>query len=267
LDLNTLKQWIDETNDSNNTQRKLPAGDFHSVNTYAVYGDKYLNELYDDPASAKKMRSKGKATGLALLYGGSAFTLIDHLGVTEAEAEEIIKNFYSGVPNLKKLHNKQKSMTKNEGYTKNIFGGVRYLPDAKRNITPQEKADPKLRKRFWSTKSKAMRLALNYPIQSASATQLLLIIIAINTWIEQNRLNRYMGNLINTYRPYTRIIGLSKDDFDKLNKEELENELDTLPDGSHKFVIYQDDKVLFELDKLVTFNKTIIEKFKLEILF
>ena len=256
-----LKRLIKEVKKKEHT---IPIGDFHSVNTTAIYGDEYIRLLKEDPVKANKLRKKGKTNGLAILYGSSAYGLAKDSDITEEEAESIINNFYKGVPKLKQLHEYQKNNAKSNGITNNIFGGIRYLPFANKNISEKEKKDPQLRKMFFSKRSKMMRLAMNNPIQSASALQLILILIKVNKFIEENRLNRVYGNLINEYRPYTRVIAIHKNKI----SDSVEEELDKLPDGSHKIIVIDDNRdVVGEFDRLVTINKDTINKFDLEIIF
>lgn len=264
-----LKSFEDDT-------PKTYIGDFHSANALSIYGEEFDKLVREYEATGNKeaynkfkneMRAIAKTVGLALLYGGTEYTVSQKVGISKEEASEIIDRFYSKLSKLKVLHKFQKERVNKEGYTNNIFGSKRYLPMATRKISPEEKADPKLRKKYWSQKAQAERLALNFPIQSASAIQLILIITAINKWIENNRLNRIFGDLKHTYKPYTRIIGLSKDKFDKIDQKQLEEELDALPDGSHKFVVYDGDKIIFELDRLVSFPIDFIEKWNLEKIF
>jgi len=276
MDKAKLSKIFEELKDYKDDTPKTYIGDFHSANALSIYGEEFDKLVREYEATGNKeayhkfkneMRAIAKTVGLALLYGGTEYTVSQKVGISKEEANEIINRFYSNLSRLKVLHKFQKERVKTEGYTDNIFGSKRYLPMATRKITPEEKADPKLRKKYWSLKSQAERLAMNFPIQSASAIQLILIITAINKWIEKNRLNRMFGDLKHTYKPYTRIIGLSKDKFDKIDKEQLEKELDALPDGSHKFIVYDGEQVILELDRLVSFPVDFIEKWNLEKIF
>ena len=237
----------------------LPIADFHSINTLSIYKDQYKKALVDkDKNTIKTLRDKGKRDGLAILYGGTEWTLSKDGGVSMDEAVDIIKNFYSGLPDLKQLQDGQKRLANNSGYVKNFFGGIRYLPFANMRKAP----DGMDNKMFFSIKSKASRLALNAPIQSSSAVQVLLILIQMGNYIEENRLSRFYGNLKNSYKPYTRIVGMDIDKWDDSFEEKL-NELD---DGIVKFLVKDEDKIVMEYERNVSMHKDFVKSHNLEIL-
>ena len=221
----------------------LPIGDFHAINTYAIYSDEYTDSMKEDPKEAKRLRGVGKTVGLSLMYGGTEYTVSDKLGITMDEATPIVEKFYSGVPTLKRFHTGQQNFAKKNRYTPNIFGGKRYLPHI---VVDRSKIQSdKDRKMAYSLMGKMMRLALNAPIQSASAVQILLIIMAVNKFIESNRLTRVYGNLKVTYRPYTRVIAIDE------ATPEIESYLDSLPDGHVKIVVGTGDSFEQEYDRNV----------------
>lgn len=238
----------------------LPIGDFHSSNAYAIFRDELINAMNTDKVEAKHLRGIGKTVGLALLYGGTEYTVSQKLGITTDEATPIIQNFYSGLPILRRFHEHQEKYADKNGHIYNIFGGKRYLPFIK--IDKSKMTDPNERRKQYSIRSKAFRLAKNAPIQMASAVQLWFILITLNKFIEENKTNRMYGNLRHTYKPYTRIVSLHKSDM----TPELEADLDLLEDGHVKVIVKDDDgSNLYEYDRNVAMTSKFIESYGLTI--
>ena len=225
-------------------------GDFHAANTTSVYPEEYDRAIIEDPKHAKHLRGIGKTVGLSLLYGGSEYTISDKLGITMADATPIIVKFYENLPTLKKFHVYQKGHAKKYQESKNIFGGIRYLPGIE--LDQSQMFDAESKKRQFQKRSKMERLALNAPIQSASSLQVMFIILAVNKYIEDNKMNRTYGNLRHTYKPYTRIVGIEAN-----ASEELVAALEELPTGHVKFVVTEGDQIVEEFDR----NLQITERF------
>jgi len=228
-------------------------GDFHAANTTSIYPEEYDVAIKDDPKEAKKLRGIGKTVGLSLLYGGSEYTVSDKLGITMAEATPIITKFYANLPTLQKFHKYQKSYADKHQRSKNIFGGIRYLPGIE--LDRSKMRDHEERKKAFSMRSKMQRLALNAPIQSASSLQIMFIILAMSKYIETNKMNRTYGNLRHTYKPYTRIVGIEAH-----ASEELVAKLEELPTGHVKFVVTEGDQVIHEFDRNLQITKKFIEE-------
>jgi len=247
-----ISEIVEEIKKFEPTEPDIPIGDFHSVNTKSIFGDEYIKAIKGDEAKANKMRKRGKRDGLAILYGGTEYTLSKDGDVSMEEAVEVIENFYKNLPTLKSVHSHQKSHAKKFGYVKNFFGGIRYLPFAMLKKPPEGMPW----KQFASIRSKAERLALNAPVQSSSADQILLIIGAISRWIEKNRLNRLHGNLMNTYKPYTRVVGLPIEEWDY----SFEEKLNSLDDGIVKFIVFDGDTAVMEYERNVSMHKDFIKE-------
>jgi hypothetical protein len=246
----------------------LLIGDFHSSNTKAIFANEFIDKIKENgmkiKGSAKEMRGVGKTVGLALLYGGSEFTVSQKTGLSKDESKSIVEKFYSSLSKLKQVHKYQKHLAETQEIAKNIFGAIRYLPGVKKRPWSEINAmEPDEKKKHFGKVSKFMRLSLNFPIQSSSAFQVLMIIIATNTFIEENRLNRTMGNLKVNYKPYTRVVGININNFDPL----LEERLDNLPDGNVIFIVTDGDRVVMQMDKPKQITTKFIRDNKLEIIY
>mgnify|MGYP000554015142 CR=1 FL=1 len=84
--------------------------------------DNYLKKL--DPVK----RNKAKAYSLGVAYGMEAYALKMTLGVDQKTAEELIKGYLDGFPQLKEWRENSRLQVKAHGYIKNYVGRVRHLP-------------------------------------------------------------------------------------------------------------------------------------------
>jgi DNA polymerase I-like protein with 3'-5' exonuclease and polymerase domains len=88
--------------------------------------DNYLKKL--DPVK----RNKAKAYSLGVAYGMEAYALKMTLGVDQKTAEELIKGYLDGFPQLKEWRENSRRQVKDHGYIKNYVGRIRHIPKVKR---------------------------------------------------------------------------------------------------------------------------------------
>jgi DNA polymerase-1 len=122
--------------------------DIHTVTASQVFG-----VPIDEVTSLQ--RSQSKAVNFGIVYGISAFSLANDIGVTPKEAKVYIDNYlekYSGVREY--MTNIVKS-AKELGYVTTLFGRRRDLPE--------------LKSHNFNTRSFGERVALNMPIQGTAA--------------------------------------------------------------------------------------------------
>ena len=84
--------------------------------------DNYLKKL--DPVK----RNKAKAYSLGVAYGMEAFALKMTLGVDQRTAEDLIKGYLDGFPQLKEWRENSRLQVKAHGWIKNHVGRIRHLP-------------------------------------------------------------------------------------------------------------------------------------------
>ena len=84
--------------------------------------DNYLKKL--DPVK----RNKAKAYSLGVAYGMEAYALKMTLGVDQKTAENLIKGYLDGFPQLKEWRENSRLQVKAHSYIKNYVGRVRHLP-------------------------------------------------------------------------------------------------------------------------------------------
>ncbi len=113
----------------------------------------------------KDMRRKAKMVNFGLIYGISAFGLSQRLGIPRKEAAEIIENYFSQYPGIKKYMEQQIQFAREHGYVETIMGRRRYLKDINSANGP--------------VRGFAERNAINAPIQGSSADMIKIAMIRI----------------------------------------------------------------------------------------
>ena len=81
--------------------------------------------------AGKERRSAAKTMLLAILYGMSAKTAGARMGKSAEEGQELMDNFFSQFPDVKKLIEDSKKMLDEKGYVEDWAGRRRHLPDFK----------------------------------------------------------------------------------------------------------------------------------------
>ncbi|CAG7615267.1 DNA polymerase I [Leucobacter soli] len=109
-----------------------------------------------EPAEVtSEMRAKVKAMSYGLAYGLSAFGLAKQLGITGAEAKQLMLDYFERFGGVRDYLRSVVEQAKIDGYTETIFGRRRPFPDlASPNRVLRENAE---------------RAALNSPIQGSAA--------------------------------------------------------------------------------------------------
>ncbi len=110
-------------------------------------------------------RSRAKAVNFGIVYGISAFSLAQDIGVTSGEAKSYIEGYlskYHGVRNYMKSIVEE---AKRDGYVTTLFGRRRYLPELKSSN--------------FNIRSFGERVALNTPIQGTAADIIKLAMVRV----------------------------------------------------------------------------------------
>jgi len=143
------------------TMRKafLDGEDIHTVTASQVFGVP-LEKV------TKLQRSRAKAVNFGIVYGISAFSLAQDIGVYQNEAREYIDTYlekYSGVREYMKDIIKK---AKEDGYVTTLFGRRRPLPE--------------LKSANYNIRSFGERVALNTPIQGTAADIIKLAMVNVH---------------------------------------------------------------------------------------
>ena len=126
----------------------LSGEDFHAVTASHVFGVP-LEEV--TPA----MRSGAKAVNFGIVYGISAFSLAQDIGVSQWEAKEYMDAYMGKYHGVRDYMKSIVEKAKEDGYVSTLFGRRRYLPELKSSN--------------YNMRSFGERVALNMPIQGAAA--------------------------------------------------------------------------------------------------
>ena len=101
------------------------------------------------------MRSRAKAVNFGIVYGISAFSLSNDIGVSVSEADQYIKNYLKTYSGVRKYMEDTKELAKKQGYVTTLFHRRRYLPE----LTASNR----------NTRAFGERVAMNTPIQGTAA--------------------------------------------------------------------------------------------------
>lgn len=134
------------------------AADIHRLTASQV-----LRIPYEDVTP--KQRSAAKAVNFGILYGISSFSLAQDLGVTRAEAEDYINNYFARFPGVRAYLDRTIADAKKEGLVRTLYGRVRPIP---------ELSAPEFQKRMFGE-----RVAMNSPIQGTAADIMKAAMIAV----------------------------------------------------------------------------------------
>ena len=145
----------------------LSGEDFHTVTASKVFGVP-LDEV--TPA----LRSRAKAVNFGIVYGISAFSLAQDIGVYPSEAKAYMEAYldkYHGVRDyMKSIVEKAKA----DGYVDTLFARRRYLPE--------------LKSANFNVRSFGERVALNMPIQGTAADIIKIAMVNVHRRLAEERL-------------------------------------------------------------------------------
>lgn len=145
--------------------------DIHTATAAKVYGLS-LEEV------SSTQRRNAKAVNFGIIYGQSAFGLSQSLGIPRKEAAEIIDNYFTQYPGIKKYMNDTMQFARENGYVETIMGRRRYLRDINSaNATVRGFSE---------------RNAINAPIQGSAADMIKIAMINIHHDIKAQKLDSRM---------------------------------------------------------------------------
>ena len=145
----------------------LNGEDIHSVTASQVFGVP-LNEV------TKLQRSRAKAVNFGIVYGISAFSLAQDIGVYQSEAKTYIDTYLEKYSGVREYMDSIKKKAKNDGYVTTLFGRRRPLPE--------------LKSANFNIRSFGERVALNTPIQGTAADIIKLAMVNVHRRMEDEGL-------------------------------------------------------------------------------
>lgn len=116
-------------------------------------------------------REAAKAINFGIVYGISSFGLARGTGLSRADAQKYIDEYFGRYPGVKRYIDNIKAVAREQGYVTTLLNRRRYLPE--------------LRSRNWARRSFAERTAMNTPIQGTAADIIKMAMIAADKRLQQ----------------------------------------------------------------------------------
>jgi len=140
-------------------QAFLTGEDIHTVTAAQVFG------VPTDQVT-KQMRSHAKAVNFGIVYGISAFSLAQDIGVPVYEAKEYIETYFERFPGIRRYMDEVVAQAKERGYVETLMHRRRALPE--------------LAASNFNTRSFGERVARNMPIQGTAADVIKLAMVRVD---------------------------------------------------------------------------------------
>ena len=141
--------------------------DVHSATAARIYG-------VDQEAVTGEMRSKAKMVNFGIPYGISAFGLSQRLGISRAEGQELIGQYFAQFPKVLDYIERTLQFCRENGFVETITGRRRYLRDIhSANATVRGSAE---------------RNAINMPIQGTAADMIKIAMVRVHESLRRERL-------------------------------------------------------------------------------
>jgi DNA polymerase-1 len=121
-----------------------------------------------------QQRSYAKAINFGLIYGMSAFGLAARLGIERAAAASYIDRYFARFSGVKQYMDETRLQAKARGYVETVFGRRLWLPEINSPNGPR--------------RAGAERAAINAPMQGTAADLIKLAMIAVQDWLEAEKL-------------------------------------------------------------------------------
>ena len=115
-----------------------------------------------------------KAVNFGLIYGMSAFGLAQQLGIERGAAQQFIDKYFARYPGVAEYMQRTRELAREQGYVETVFGRRLWLPDINAGGGPR--------------RAGAERAAINAPMQGTAADLIKLAMIAVQRWIDRERL-------------------------------------------------------------------------------
>lgn len=121
-----------------------------------------------------EQRRYAKVINFGLIYGMSAFGLAGNLGVERSAAQMYIDKYFQRFSGVKQYMDETRMLAKEQGYVETVFGRRLWLPEINSPNGPRRQG--------------AERAAINAPMQGTAADLIKLAMIAVQGWLETEKL-------------------------------------------------------------------------------
>ena len=145
----------------------LSGGDFHAETAAKVF---HVARADVTP----EMRRSAKAVNFGIVYGISAFSLSQDIGVTVAEAKAYMEAYFATFPGVRKYMDDVVEKARKNGYVETLLHRRRDLPELKASN--------------FNMRSFGERVALNMPVQGTAADVMKLAMVAVHKRLKAENL-------------------------------------------------------------------------------
>jgi len=149
-------------------QAFLSGADFHTVTAANVF------HVTPEEVTAQ-MRSSAKAVNFGIVYGISAFSLSQDIGVTVAEAKEYMERYFATYTGVKAYMDRIVETAREQGYVETLLHRRRDLPELKSSN--------------FNLRAFGERVALNMPIQGTAADVIKLAMVRVHRRLKEEQLS------------------------------------------------------------------------------
>jgi DNA polymerase-1 len=123
---------------------------------------------------SSEQRRYAKVINFGLIYGMSAFGLASNLGIERSAAQMYIDKYFQRYPGVAQYMADTRTRAKAHGYVETVFGRRLWLAEINSPNGPRRQA--------------AERAAINAPMQGTAADLIKLSMIAVQDWLERERM-------------------------------------------------------------------------------
>jgi len=121
-----------------------------------------------------EQRRYAKVINFGLIYGMSVYGLSGQLGIERAAAQQYMDRYFARYPGVADYMRETREKAREQGYVETVFGRRLWLPE--------------IRSSNGARRQGAERAAINAPMQGTAADLIKLAMIAVQHWLEKDRL-------------------------------------------------------------------------------
>ncbi len=152
-----------------NLLRAFAAGeDVHRATAAEIFN----RELHEVTAEERRY---AKVINFGLIYGMSAFGVAQALGLERATAQAYIDSYFTRYPGVARYMQHTRELARERGYVETVFGRRLWLAEIRAGNSARRQG--------------AERAAINAPMQGTAADLIKLSMIAVQDWLERERLS------------------------------------------------------------------------------
>ena len=145
--------------------------DIHAQTAKLVFDAKTDAELKDK-------RRLAKIVNFAIAYAVEAYGLSQRVGISRAEAKDVIEDYYETYKGIKEFMDTTPEIAKEQGYVSSILGRRRYVPS--------------INDRNYNVRSRAEREAINMPIQGTASDIVKIAMLKVDKALKRENLKAKM---------------------------------------------------------------------------